>query len=324
MTYHTRILDELVRLMRNEKLSREAETASGDVNVRTFYRDMATIGEILADHGLSLAQNGDTYALAGTPSDPEVLALAHLVLGSGAFTPEEAQRLVAAVLSLAHGRGQARLRKQLAAATAAYLPRQPLTPLLDLIVQLSAAAAARQAVTFTYRSTRSLERVDRDRIHTGKPATVFVDHDHFYVALFEHATTHGTPDRYRLYRLDRIQKLAAPRVNRSLTPPGYDLAAHRRQSYKLSASTHATVTLTYRGYPETLLDAFPTAKQQGKYPDPDHGWSFTVPDVAEDGVKLWALGQGPLVTITAPQRLADAVRKAALATAALYTKEAQS
>ncbi len=216
----------------------------------------------LTDQDLTLEHKQGEYYLDTHVEFQQVVALSHLLLASGAFPPAEMKSIMTTLLNHFAGSERHRLKQALAHDVEAYLPYNREVPLLEMIGTLTDAITEQKAVTFTYRSRRSLTRVKLNRRHTGKPGALFVNNNRFYVALFEHETQRA--DHYYLYRLDRIVKIEKPRVNLSLKPGRFDLQAYRQHNYLLFDSEHVRVHLLYQDYPQTLKEAFPTAQQLKK------------------------------------------------------------
>lgn len=317
--FGTRLLNELVDLTRGQPLTRQGVVAQYQVDTRTYYRDMALLRAELAKKDVRMVRTREGWRLVSTQREAALVAIAHELLSSGGFVIAEKDTLLHELLAPLAENERQRIKKQLRSANAAYQPRTATAPLLPLISQLSLAIDQDKAVTFTYASTRNRQLKPNGTPHTGKPDCLFVDHDNFYVAMYQHAKKQGEKDDYFIYRLDRISAVLRVRTNQSLQPAQhFDLQKYRRDTYLMNDKTVHPIEILYRGDPRIVRDAFPHAKMGRKQAD---GSLLITLFAAESGVLLWVLSQGAAVMVKSPGTLRDKVVDALHATLALYDEE---
>jgi len=331
MQSNNRILKLFLQMVQGDHIKLHDAKKENDVSERTIQRDMTTIHRNIKDIPYYTFHHNtdnttDEYYLEQKDLLPfdEITAIMKILIGTRAFSKVELKKIsssLTSAVSVEHKKLMADMLTTLK--SGGYLPVNKSNDLLKRIKDFNKFANKRQTITFTYHDSNPAGPSTKTK--TGVPLSLYFAGNYFYVIMYRQDPDHPDEARTYVYRLDRFQMYRIKR--KALKVPhdkSEDEESIRNKSFMLNSGAVISYEFNYRGYFRTALDQLPNSslkrtKTGAIYKGPD-GSVTIYGSMFFNGAKMWALGQGKLVTVKAPQSLITAVKEDLKATLDGYKK----
>ncbi|AQP53583.1 hypothetical protein CBF34_00540 [Vagococcus penaei] len=322
MNGQARIVDILLRLLNGECLTKAELMGDYQKQDSTIQRDMAIIEDALQSHlelsssslGILNRENKGQYYLEQEKvstelTDTELLAIVKILCSVRIFNKEESDQIIEKLVTLADDPKQ--IQESIKNERFYY---QGIIDegLLARIEFVQDAIVNRRKIEFSY--TKNNTTVTFQRIPT---AIYFAD-----LYFFMLSASHTAQDDVDLSMLNkfRINNMVNPKIisshNKTQYRDKFEAGILRNQTVLPFLGNPTTIVLDFYYDPAYVLDRFP----ESKIIQVNEDGSVRIKIKGNDGygVKMWALGQGDMVKVIAPQELKDYITQNMLRTLKYY------
>ncbi|KRN99431.1 helix-turn-helix transcriptional regulator [Companilactobacillus kimchiensis] len=320
-----RITKIFAHMLQFERMNLTTTSEKFSTSKRTIQRDMQTIHNNVnkMDHyNFHHDIESDDYFLTQNDlvSFNEIFAILKILIGSRAFGKEELAMIGDSLASVVATEKQPIVSKMLTTLNDSYLPVNNSNHLIELVKKFSEWVNNQTTISFYYINSNPKGHSKDESV--GIPLSLYFANNYFYVTMYREKT-HSDGGKTFVYRLDRFRD-PRPKVKGIKVPRDkwIDEESIRTNTYLLTSGSNINYSLIYRGYPQTALDQLPHSKvkknSNGQIEhDSDHGVKISG-KMNLNGLKLWVLSQGSLVTVLSPNSLIEAVKNDLQKTLDLY------
>lgn len=322
MNSNARVTRLFAQLVHGEVIVADAFCQQYEISLRTFQRDLAVV-KTAAEDQFELLQNaeGAWYFQDRKANDRQIAnVIGQIVIGSRGLATQELDQAVAWLLQQLSTSDQHLISRQWRQVRAGYIPMTEAKLIVETVQTIESAIIHQQTLTFEYGGSTGTNRVVKTReshghqIKQAQPVALFFEEHYWYTAMYslEH-------DRFRLYRIDRIQRIIGDAAGVKIDyAKRFSLSDHRQQTYLLGIGEPVTFTFEYSEYVATALDRFPHSKVIRQ--NSDHTVVIQAYAKIESAV-LWLMSQGAAVKVLTPPSLIQRLKAQHLAAIQRYERD---
>jgi len=327
-----RTLEIFFRGIRGEDLSPVQLAAEYGVSTKSVTRNLNEIKDFLAESRELVGHTELEYSYANKAyrlffdeflSDKELFSIAKVIIGSRAFSSDDAALIISKLKRFVAPGDRKRLeeiiRKELYHYNAI---KHDCESVIENLWQLIGAITSKKEITITY--------YKKDRTMSDKriqPVSLMFSEYYFYLIAYYT----GQYDEPRYFRVDRITRIVEHRKriasgqlpdyedieNRKRIEqiPSFDEGELRKRNQYMFYGKLRQIRFWYTGPSlQAILDKLPTAKiiERGR------GKHLLEAEVYGDGIKMFLLSQGAWVQVIAPDEFVLEMGETARSVAALY------
>lgn len=275
---------------------------------RTFQRDITIIENVLEefDSDYKLTKSVKGHLLTGNSSDHVdlLIAIAHILLASRAFTTDETTEILDELTSRLSAIDKSIFNQNVAIDRSSYAPLKTNSNVFTNLKILNQAINDEKSITFHYSksSTEIKDENDVGKVCQGQPMTIYFEMFYFYVAM-----KMDGKDELATFRLDRIKQIddASKKGSSRKFRDNFKLLDHRQNVYLLPFGDLESFTFECRIDPQIAVDHFPQSSVKAG----PNGYPIVSARAKSEGALLWLQSQGPNVKVLSPQRFVNRIKE---------------
>lgn len=315
-----RTLEIFFRGIRGEDISPSKLAADYGISTKSITRSINEIKDFLSENRELVGHTELVFSHASKAyrlhfdeflSDKELFAIAKVIIGTRAFSEEDASLIIGKLKRFVSLGDRKRLDEIIRKELYHYSEiKHDCGNVMENLWQIINAITDKKEITIKY------YRVDRTLVDRRiQPVSLMFSEYYFYLIAYY-------PNQYdepRYFRLDRITSIVEHRKRFDTEQvPGFDEGELRNRSQFMFFGKLRRVRFWYTGPSvQAILDKLPTAKiierKRGKY--------LLEAEVYGDGIKMFLLSQGTWVKVVAPEEFVQEMGDTARKIAELYKKE---
>lgn len=301
-----RILSLFESLMRRKVINKAVEAKKFGVDPKTIYRDLCDINSYLSEGnngeaiysrkkgGFFLADRSDTWL-----TNPQVLAVARILLESRAFNREEMNTLLEGLIKQSNPNADEfrQIKMIIGNENLHYCPLQHNANLIETIWDLSEAARTSKLVELNY---RAFNKQSSEKRVVEALSVLFSDYYFYLIA----RRTDRSGDYQIPYRLDRIKSYDV--LEQHFKKKHFEDGDFKKKIQFMQRGNLQRVKLKCKAYIEEFVkDRLPTAKVVERRQESGEEFIYVELQVYGDGIIRWLLGQEDGVEVLEPRALRE-------------------
>lgn len=314
-----RVLELFLRGLRGENLSAKKLSNEYHVSSRSITRDIASLGNFLADHRdllgnahLEYSNSNHAYQLVLDEflTNKELLAIIKCLIGSRPFRKEELLKILEKLKRYTTSHDREKLNMMINKEIYSYKEIHFDCPsVIEMIDTLTEQINESKKITITY-CKMSREIVKRKLC---PQAIMFSEYYYYLIASLDNDET-NLP---RYFRIDRITNVVCHR-EKFKKNEYFNEGELRNLSQFMWPGKRQKVVFEFTGPSyQAILDKLPTAKILSI----DKGVYTIEADVFGDGIKMYLLSQGSWVKVISPKSFIDEMKEEIKKMSNLYNNE---
>jgi len=332
-----RILEIFFRGIRGEDLSPAKLAAGYGVSRRSITRRLNEIKAFLAENRelvghaeLAYNHRSKAYRLFFDEflSDKELFAAAKIIIGSRAFSRDDAALIISKLKRFAAYGDQKKLEEIIRRELLHYSQiKHDCDSVIDNLWELINAITDKREITISY---YKMDRTLSDK--RIQPVSIMFSEYYFYLIAYYT----GKYDEPRYFRVDRVKHITVHhkrfdteqaegfdegnlrRQSDTGQPPGFDEGELRRRNQFMFYGKLRRIQFWFSGPSvQAVLDRLPTARVVGREPE---GYLLEA-EVYGDGIKMFLLSQGAWVKVVAPEEFVEEMTAEVCAMAEFYKQD---